>query len=126
MYVDADSIIKAAALIGAISAIVACLYKFFKWVDNQQAQDKAIAKLEQQHNEDIEDIKSELCVIVYGLFATLDGLKQQGQTATSLTHITLLRSTSTKLPTTRGDKEWQEKWKLARRLHTFPTLPPSL
>lgn len=78
MYVDADSIIKAAAFIGAVSALVACLYKFFKWIDNQQEQDKAIAKLEKQHNEDIESIKKELCVICYGLFATLDGLKQQG------------------------------------------------
>ena len=78
MYIDADTIIKTAALIGALSTILVCLYKFFKWLENQQNQDKAIAKLEKQHIDDIEDIKSELCVIVYGLFATLDGLKQQG------------------------------------------------
>ncbi|MBR6542251.1 MAG: branched-chain amino acid ABC transporter permease [Anaerotignum sp.] len=78
MYVDADAIIKFAAFLGAASAIIACLYKFFKWVDNQQEQDKKLDKLEKQHDEDIEDIKKELCVICYGLFATLDGLKQLG------------------------------------------------
>lgn len=78
MYVDANTIIQAAALIGAVSAILACLYKFFKWLDNQQNQDEKLAELKEQHESDIKEIKDELCVIVYGLFATLDGLKQQG------------------------------------------------
>ena len=78
MYVNADTIIRLAALIGAISAIVAFFYKFFKWLDNQQKQDEKLAELKKQHEEDINDIKSELCVIVYGLFAALDGMKQLG------------------------------------------------
>ena len=78
MYVDADTIIKTAALLGAVCAILAYLYKLFKWLDNQQKQDATIAELKEQHNKDIEEIKKELCVICYGLFATLDGLKQQG------------------------------------------------
>ena len=78
MYINAEFIIRTAALIGALSAIIACLYKFFKWIDNQQEQDKRLERLEAKHDEDIEDIKKELCVICYGLFATLDGLKQLG------------------------------------------------
>ena len=78
MYVDADAIIKTAALLSAVCAILAFLYKLFKWLENQQKQDENIAELKKQHNEDIEEIKKELCVICYGLFATLDGLKQQG------------------------------------------------
>ena len=78
MYVDANTIIKVAAFIGAVGTILVALYKGFKWLENQQNQDKAIERLEKQHVEDIESIKKELCVICYGLFATLDGLKQQG------------------------------------------------
>ena len=78
MYVDANSIIQTAALIGAVGAIFTFLYKFFKWLDNQAKQDEKLAKLEAKHDEDIEGIKKELCVICYGLFATLDGLKQLG------------------------------------------------
>lgn len=78
MFIDANSIIQTAALIGAVGAIFACLYKFFKWLDNQEEQDKRLEKLEAKHDEDIEGIKKELCVICYGLFATLDGLKQLG------------------------------------------------
>ena len=78
MYIDANAIIRAAALLGAVSAIVACLYKFFKWIENQKEQDKKLEELKKQHEEDIKNINGELCLIVYGLFATLDGLRQQG------------------------------------------------
>jgi hypothetical protein len=78
MFVDTSTIIQTAALIGAVSGIFAFLYKFFKWLENQQEQDRKLEKLEAKHNEDIEGIKKELCVICYGLFATLDGLKQLG------------------------------------------------
>lgn len=78
MYIDANAIIRAAALLGALSAILACLYKLFKWVENQQSQDAKLKELKDQHEEDIKNINGELCLIVYGLFATLDGLKQQG------------------------------------------------
>lgn len=78
MYIDANTIIQGAALIGAVSAIVACLYKFFRWMENQQEQDKKIAELKLQHEEDICGLQKELCVICYGLFAALDGMKQLG------------------------------------------------
>ena len=78
MYVDVDTIIKAAALLSAVGAILAVLYKLFKWLDNQQTQDDKIKELKEKHDADIEDIKKEQCVICYGLLATLDGLKQLG------------------------------------------------
>ena len=78
MYLDANAIIQTAALIGAAGAIFACLYKIFRWFENQQEQDKRLERLERKHDDDIEAIKKELCVICYGLFATLDGLKQLG------------------------------------------------
>ena len=78
MYVDADAIIKAAAVLGAVSAIAACLYKFFKWLDNQTEQDKKLTELKEQHEKDIQDIQDEQCVMCWALLATLDGLIQQG------------------------------------------------
>lgn len=78
MYVDADTIIKTAALLSAAGAILACLYKLFKWLENQQTQDDKIKELRKKHEEDIEEIKKEQCVMCYALLATLDGLKQLG------------------------------------------------
>lgn len=78
MYVDADAIIRAAAVLGAISAIAAFLYKFFKWLDNQTEQDKKLMDLKTQHEKDIQSIHDEQCVMCWALLATLDGLIQQG------------------------------------------------
>ena len=67
MYVDADTIIKLAALLGALSAIGAMFYKMFKWMDSQKQQEAEIS-----------NIKKEQCLICYCMLATLDGLKQLG------------------------------------------------
>lgn len=67
MYLDADSIIKGAALLGALATLGTMLYKSFRWMERQRAQDI-----------EIEAIKKEQCVMCYGLLATLDGLKQLG------------------------------------------------
>ena len=78
MFVDANTIIEAGKVAGVISALVITLYKLFKWLDNQHRQDKAIEELRAEHKKDIEAIMKENCVMCYGLFATLDGLKQLG------------------------------------------------
>lgn len=67
MYIDADTIIKFAAFIGAFATIGAMLYKMFQWVERQKKQD-----------EEIKCIKKEQCVMCYAILATLDGLKQLG------------------------------------------------
>ena len=69
MYVDADTIIKFAALIGALSAIGALLYKMFKWMEQQKQQEAEIS-----------GIKKEQCLLCFCMLATLDGLKQLGAT----------------------------------------------
>ena len=78
MYVDANTIILIGAVFGVLSALGAALYKFFKWLNNQTLQDEKLAELKKQHEEDIEGIKKEQCMICYALLATLDGLKQLG------------------------------------------------
>lgn len=67
MYLDADTIIKVAALLAAIGAIGALLYKGFQFMERQKAQD-----------EEIQGMKEEQCVMCYAILATLDGLKQLG------------------------------------------------
>ena len=67
MYVDAGTVLELAALLGAFSAVGAFLYKAFRWMERQKAQDA-----------EIDAIKKEQCVMCYGLLATLDGLKQLG------------------------------------------------
>lgn len=78
MFVDANTIIEAGKVAGVFSALVITLYKLFKWLDNQQRQDKAIEELRAEHKKDIKDIQDEQCVMCWALLATLDGLIQQG------------------------------------------------
>ena len=78
MYIDANFIIRTAALLGALSAIGAMFYKMMKFIDNQKEQDNKIAELREEHQKDIKLIQKEQCVMCHALLAALDGLKQLG------------------------------------------------
>lgn len=78
MYVDADTIIKLAAFLGALATILTGLYKGFRFLERQKEQDAEIRELKEKHTEDIENIQKEQCVMCYTLLAVLDGLMQQG------------------------------------------------
>lgn len=67
MYVTGDTIIRFATVLGALGTLGALLYRSFRWMEQQKAQQA-----------EIENIKKEQCVICYGILATLDGLKQLG------------------------------------------------
>ena len=67
MYVNGDTIIKLAALAGALGTLGVILYRVFCWMERQKMQD-----IENQN------IKKEQCIICFALLATLDGLKQLG------------------------------------------------
>lgn len=69
MYIQltAQTVISAAALVGAVSALVALLVKLVHWVDRQKAQDK-----------ELQDVRSELTLLTYGILACLKGLKERG------------------------------------------------
>ena len=67
MYFDLNTLIKLSAALGAFASAAAFLYKAFRWMERQKAQDR-----------EIEAIKKEQCVMCYGLLATLDGLRQLG------------------------------------------------
>lgn len=67
MYVDADTVIKAAALLTALGALVGAVIAVYKIFDNNRKQNKVI-----------EEMQEEQTVICYGLKGALQGLIEQG------------------------------------------------
>ena len=78
MYVDADTIIKAAAVLTALIAIGTAVYAVIKWVQKQEKQTADIEALRKKQSDDMKEMQDELCLISYAMLACLDGLKQQG------------------------------------------------
>lgn len=78
MFVDADVIIKAAAVLGALIALGTAVYAVIKWFQKQEKQSTDIEDLRKKQAEDNQSMQDELCLISYALLACLDGLKQQG------------------------------------------------
>lgn len=100
MYVSAQTIITAGAVLSALVAFITLGWKLFKWINHQKEQDqeiatikaehaKDIAELKAQHAKDIADVRAmhhkdtegiqeEQTVVVYGLLACLKGLAAQG------------------------------------------------
>ena len=73
-----QSIITAAAIAGAIVALVSYFSKVVRWVDKQTKQGEDIKALRKHHEEDMASIKEEQTLIVYGVLACLKGLSEQG------------------------------------------------
>lgn len=62
-----QSVVTAAAIIGAVVAVVSYLRKLFGWFERQERQD-----------EKINSIMEEQTLLTYGTLACLKGLKEQG------------------------------------------------
>lgn len=62
-----QTIITAAAVLGAAAAVIAYFAKAVRWVDRQKKQDKELTA-----------IKEEQTILTYGVLACLKGLKEQG------------------------------------------------
>ena len=73
-----QTIITASTVLGAIVAIATLIAKFVRWVDRQKKQDEDIKRLEKHHEEDMASIKEEQTLLVYGVLACLQGLREQG------------------------------------------------
>lgn len=67
MYIDTYMIITAASLLTAVTAIFSVVFAVYRWYLKQNRQD-----------EEIEKMKSEQCLLTYGILACLKGLKEQG------------------------------------------------
>ena len=73
-----QSIIMTSSVVAAVIALVAAFSKGVRWVDRQKQQDCDIKSLRDKHNSDMDSMKQEQTLIVYGLLACLKGLKEQG------------------------------------------------
>lgn len=78
MYVNTDTIVLAATLLGAVCGICAFVYKIIRWFQDQQKQSIDIEELNKREKDDIQEIKDEQCVLTYGVLACLKGLSEQG------------------------------------------------
>lgn len=76
--ITGQGIITFAAVLGALLTILAYGLKVVRWVDKQSEQDEEIKKLKQHHEDDINAIKEEQTLIVYGVLACLEGLSEKG------------------------------------------------
>lgn len=73
-----QSLITAGAVVAAIIALVTFFAKGVRWVDKQEQQDSDIKALRATHISDMDSMKQEQTLIVYGLLACLKGLSEQG------------------------------------------------
>lgn len=67
MYIDADTIIKAASLLTAIGALVGVIVAIYKIIDQDRRQ-----------SEIIKEMQAEQTILCYGLRGALKGLIEQG------------------------------------------------
>lgn len=67
VYVDANTIIIAASQVTALTVLFSAVFAAYRWYLRQNQQDKEIEKM-----------KSEQCLLTYGILACLKGLKEQG------------------------------------------------
>lgn len=84
-----DVIIKAGAVLSALTAIVLLFVKLVRWVDRQKAQGRELAELKKHHEDDMKtfrdneraemrEVKSELAILTNGILACLKGLQEKG------------------------------------------------
>lgn len=73
-----QTIITAAAVMAAVIAIITNFAKVVRWMDKQKKQDTDIQALRATHISDMDAIKEEQTLLVYGILACLKGLKEQG------------------------------------------------
>lgn len=67
MYIDADTIIKAASLLGALVALVGAVIAVYK-----------VYEINKKQSEVINEIQKEQTIICYGLRGALEGLIEKG------------------------------------------------
>lgn len=66
MYVDVNTIIMTGSLLTAVVVIFSAIFAVYKWYLKQNQQDV-----------EIERVKSEQCLLTYGILACLKGHKEQ-------------------------------------------------
>ena len=65
MYITVQTVITAAAFLGAVGALIGGLFAVYQWYRRQAKQDV-----------DIKALKEEMCLLTYGVLACLKGLQE--------------------------------------------------
>lgn len=89
MYIDAETIKTAWALVGILVGVLGMLFAAYKWYLRQNAlqsdveklrkeNDEKIEELRREHVHDIKKIEEEACLHTYGILACLKGLQEKG------------------------------------------------
>lgn len=78
IFLTWQTIITAASVLGAAGVLIGALVKIVRWMDRQKQQDGDIKALRDTHNADMDAMKQEQTLLVYGILACLKGLKEQG------------------------------------------------
>ena len=89
VYIDIETVEKAAKLITALTVIFSALVAMVRWylkVKNlskkveeiEKEKDAKIEQLREDHEEDIKRIEEEMCLHTYGILACLKGLQEKG------------------------------------------------
>lgn len=78
IFLTWQTIITAASVLGAAGVLLGALVKFVRWMDRQKQQDGDIKALADRHDSDMDAMKQEQTLLVYGILACLKGLKEQG------------------------------------------------
>lgn len=67
MYIDVDTIIKAASLLGALGVLVSAVISVYNIIANNKHQNKVIASMQEEQT-----------ILCYGVKGALQGLIEQG------------------------------------------------
>ena len=78
MYIETQTIITVAAVLGAITTIGTVAWKIFKWFKAQEEQTEEIEKIKKKEEEEKQALNDELCLLTYAVLACLKGLQEQG------------------------------------------------
>lgn len=74
----AQTIISAGAVVTALGILIGLVVKLVHWVDEQDAQGNEIKDLKSKHEADMEKVREENQMQMYGILACLKGLQEQG------------------------------------------------
>ena len=78
MYLSWQTLITAAAVIGAGGSILAVILGVHKWVLRQGKKSEELSELREHHEKDLARVREENTLICFALSACLDGLIQLG------------------------------------------------
>lgn len=78
MYIGWQTIVTAGAVVSALGLLLGIILKVHKWYLKQDEQTQQIEALSHHHEDDVNRLKEENCLICFALSACLDGLQQLG------------------------------------------------